>query len=61
MDVLLLSRLQFATATYFHFLFVPLSPGLSLMLFRGKESEGRRTRLLGRIGTNGQAATNRSK
>ena len=32
MDVLMLSRLQFAVATYFHFLFVPLTLGLSLLL-----------------------------
>ena len=32
MDVLLLSRLQFAVATYFHFLFVPLTLGLSLLI-----------------------------
>ena len=32
MDVLFLSRLQFAVATYFHFLFVPLTLGLSLMV-----------------------------
>ena len=32
MDVLLLSRLQFAVATFFHFLFVPLTLGLSLMI-----------------------------
>jgi cytochrome d ubiquinol oxidase subunit I len=32
MDVLLLSRLQFAVATYFHFLFVPLTLGLSLII-----------------------------
>ncbi len=32
MDVLLLSRLQFAAATFFHFLFVPLTLGLSVML-----------------------------
>jgi len=32
MDVLLLSRLQFAAATMFHFLFVPLTLGLSLMI-----------------------------
>lgn len=32
MDVVLLSRLQFAVATYFHFLFVPLTLGLSLLL-----------------------------
>ena len=32
MDVLMLSRLQFAAATFFHFLFVPLTLGLSLMI-----------------------------
>ncbi len=32
MDVLVLSRLQFAVATYFHFLFVPLTLGLSLIV-----------------------------
>jgi len=32
MDVLFLSRLQFAVATYFHFLFVPLTLGLSILL-----------------------------
>ena len=32
MDVLTLSRLQFAAATFFHFLFVPLTLGLSLMI-----------------------------
>ncbi|MDP8237928.1 MAG: cytochrome ubiquinol oxidase subunit I [Candidatus Hatepunaea meridiana] len=32
MDVLLLSRLQFALATFFHFLFVPLTLGLSVLL-----------------------------
>jgi cytochrome d ubiquinol oxidase subunit I len=32
MDVVLLSRLQFATATMFHFLFVPLTLGLSIMI-----------------------------
>lgn len=32
MDVLDLSRLQFAAATYFHFLFVPLTLGLSIMI-----------------------------
>ncbi len=32
MDVLLLSRLQFAVATFFHFLFVPLTLGLSVLL-----------------------------
>ena len=32
MDAVFLSRLQFAIATYFHFLFVPLTIGLSLMI-----------------------------
>ncbi len=32
MDVVLLSRLQFAAATMFHFLFVPLTLGLSVMI-----------------------------
>jgi cytochrome d ubiquinol oxidase subunit I len=32
MDVLTLSRLQFAVATYFHFLFVPLTLGLSFIV-----------------------------
>jgi cytochrome d ubiquinol oxidase subunit I len=32
MDVLWLSRLQFAAATFFHFLFVPLTLGLSILL-----------------------------
>jgi cytochrome d ubiquinol oxidase subunit I len=32
MDVLWLSRLQFAAATGFHFLFVPLTLGLSILL-----------------------------
>lgn len=32
MDVLSLSRLQFAVATYFHFLFVPLTLGLSVLV-----------------------------
>ncbi len=32
MDVLLLSRLQFAVATMFHFLFVPLTLGLALLV-----------------------------
>jgi len=32
MDVVWLSRLQFAAATYFHFLFVPLTLGLSLLI-----------------------------
>lgn len=32
MDPVLLSRLQFAAATYFHFLFVPLTLGLSILV-----------------------------
>ena len=32
MDTLTLSRLQFAATTYFHFLFVPLTLGLSLLV-----------------------------
>ncbi len=32
MDVLMLSRLQFAAATMFHFLFVPLTLGLSILI-----------------------------
>ncbi len=32
MDVVVLSRLQFATATMFHFLFVPLTLGLSILI-----------------------------
>jgi cytochrome d ubiquinol oxidase subunit I len=32
MDVVLLSRLQFAVTTYFHFLFVPLTLGLSFLV-----------------------------
>ncbi len=32
MDVVLLSRLQFAAATLFHFLFVPLTLGLSILI-----------------------------
>jgi cytochrome bd ubiquinol oxidase subunit I len=32
MDVLWLSRLQFAAATFFHFLFVPLTLGLSILI-----------------------------
>ena len=32
MDVLMLSRLQFAAATMFHFLFVPLTLGLSFLI-----------------------------
>jgi cytochrome d ubiquinol oxidase subunit I len=31
-DVVLLSRLQFAVAVFFHFIFVPLTLGLSVLL-----------------------------
>jgi len=32
MDVVLLSRLQFAVSTMFHFLFVPFTLGLSFLV-----------------------------
>jgi len=32
MDALMLSRLQFAAATMFHFLFVPLTLGISVLI-----------------------------
>ena len=32
MDVVLLSRLQFAVAVFFHFIFVPLTLGLSVLV-----------------------------
>ena len=32
MDVIMLSRLQFAVAVFFHFIFVPLTLGLSLLI-----------------------------
>ncbi len=32
MDVIMLSRLQFAVATLFHFIFVPLTLGLSILV-----------------------------
>ena len=32
MDVVFLSRLQFAAATLFHFLFIPLTLGLSFLV-----------------------------
>ena len=32
MDVVLLSRLQFAVTVFFHFIFVPLTLGLSVLL-----------------------------
>ena len=32
MDLILLSRLQFAMTVFFHFIFVPLTLGLSVLL-----------------------------
>ncbi len=57
MDVLTLSRLQFAVATCFHFLFVPLTLGLSLLVaimqtrwYRtGDEDDRRLTRFWGKL------------
>ncbi len=57
MDVVLLSRWQFAIATLFHFLFVPLTLGLSILLAimewryvkTGEEVYRRMTRFWGRI------------
>ncbi|MGQ9859846.1 MAG: cytochrome ubiquinol oxidase subunit I [Thermodesulfobacteriota bacterium] len=57
MDALFLSRLQFAVATYFHFLFVPLTLGLSLLVAimetlyvrRGDEQYLRMARFWGKI------------
>ena len=57
MDVLFLSRLQFAAATMFHFLFVPLTLGLSVMVAimetqyvrTGDETYLRMTRFWGKL------------
>jgi cytochrome d ubiquinol oxidase subunit I len=57
MDVLLLSRLQFAAAAFYHFLFVPLTLGLSVMVAvmetiyvrTGNETYLRMTKFWGRI------------
>ncbi len=57
MDVTMLSRMQFATATYFHFLFVPLTLGLSILLAimetryvrTGREEYKAMTKFWGRI------------
>ncbi len=57
MDVLLLSRLQFAVAAFYHFLFVPLTLGLSVMVAvmetryaqTGNETYLRMTKFWGRI------------
>ena len=57
MDVLLLSRLQFAAATYFHFLFVPVTLGLSIFIAvmetlyvrRGDEVYRRAARFWGKL------------
>jgi len=56
-DVLLLSRLQFAAATYFHFLFVPLTLGMSIFIAvleslyvrRGDEAYRRAARFWGKL------------
>jgi len=56
-DVLNLSRLQFAAATYFHFLFVPLTLGLSILVAimetlyvrRGDEDYKRATKFWGKL------------
>ncbi len=57
MDVLMLSRLQFAMATMFHFIFVPLTLGLSIMVAimetyyvrTGKEVYLRMTKFWGKL------------
>jgi cytochrome d ubiquinol oxidase subunit I len=57
MDVLLLSRLQFAATTFFHFLFVPLTLGLSILVAimesryarSGDETYLRMTRFWGKL------------
>lgn len=57
MDVVTLSRLQFAVATYFHFLFVPLTLGLSLLtaimetqfVRTGEEEYKRMTKFWGKL------------
>ncbi|MCL6622693.1 MAG: cytochrome ubiquinol oxidase subunit I [Syntrophobacterales bacterium] len=57
MDVVMLSRLQFAVATFFHFLFVPLTLGLSLLIAlmetryvrTGNEEYRRQARFWGKI------------
>ncbi len=57
MDALMLSRLQFAAATFFHFLFVPLTLGLSILIAimetlyvrRGDEEYLRLAKFWGRI------------
>jgi cytochrome bd ubiquinol oxidase subunit I len=57
MDVLLLSRLQFAAAAFFHFLFVPLTLGLGLLVAlmetayvrTGNEDWRRLTRFWGKL------------
>jgi cytochrome d ubiquinol oxidase subunit I len=57
MDVTMLSRAQFAAATYFHFLFVPLTLGLSILLAimetryvrTGREEYKTMTKFWGRI------------
>ena len=57
MDVIVLSRLQFAVAVFFHFIFVPLTLGLSVLLAvmetlyvrTGNEQYGRMTKFWGKL------------
>jgi len=57
MDAVWLSRLQFAAATYFHFLFVPLTLGLAVLMavmetrsaWRGDKTYLRMTKFWGKI------------
>ncbi len=57
MEVLILSRLQFAAATFFHFLFVPLTLGLSILVAimetkwvrSGDEEDKRMTKFWGKL------------
>ena len=57
MDVILLSRLQFAVAVFFHFIFVPLTLGITVLLAimetlyvrTGDESYKRMTRFWGKL------------
>jgi cytochrome d ubiquinol oxidase subunit I len=56
-DVVLLSRLQFAAATYFHFLFVPMTLGMSVLIAlmetlyvrRGDETYRRMAKFWGKL------------
>ena len=57
MDVILLSRLQFAVAVFFHFIFVPLTLGITVLLAimetlyvrTGDETYKRMTRFWGKL------------